>query len=121
MIREADIPQKLLVFEGRDAFLQNNSPRKVRLNVVNNGSIRFGAKIQLKRGDLVIIAIKLSKKILISVSDYRGFGKFEEKFFSISETIEEELLFFEFNEREVKVIKAGVDALMRSNMEHYEK
>ena len=112
MIREADVPQKLLVFEGREAFLQNDSQRKIWINTVKNGSIRFGVKIQLERGDLVIIAIKLSKKILISVSDYMGFGKFEEKFLVISENIEEGLL-FQFNEREAKIIKAGVNALMR--------
>lgn len=114
MIRETVVPLKLLVFEDRDAFLKNNDPKRVRQIVIKsqNGVIKFGHKIELERGDLIIITAKLNEKILISVSSYIGFGKFEEKYFEIAETTKIEKFEGEtLNEKEIQILKTNIAAL----------
>lgn len=86
MLRLTCIPEKLLVFEGTNTFLKNDNPDLLQ-NVISSSwkEIRFGSKIKIESGDLIIINIRLKSKVLVSISNYLGFGKFEEKFFQIAE------------------------------------
>ena len=110
MIREAYAPKKLLVFEDKDAFLKNEDPKRVRQNVIKNGEIRFGSKIELDRGDLIIITIMFDTQILISVSNYKGFGKFEEKFLKIAKIKDNQLL-EGLDNQELRIIETNIAAL----------
>lgn len=112
MIRESFISSKLLIFEGTIAFLHNEDPKRVRLNVIKNvsGTIEFGSKIELERGDLIIITVMLKNEILISVSEYRGFGKFEEQFFEFAE-VHNSNIGEGLSEKNLRIVKKNIAAL----------
>ncbi len=119
MVRETIVPQRLLVFEKTNAYLKNEDPKVQQIAVNQNRKrLKIGSKIELERGDLIIITVMLPKnKILISVSRYYGFGKFDEKFFKITEADYESLKAerdFSLGEEESKIVRKNISAALRA-------
>ena len=85
MLRESNVPLNLLAFKDKKAFLQNEDPKNVRQNVLKKNGliISFGSKIEIERDDTIIITILQRNNVIISVSKYKGFGIFEDKYFQI--------------------------------------
>ena len=83
MIREAKLTRKLVIYENSEPYLRNANPR-VQLQVLSKNVIKIGKKIEIKNKDLVILTARFrTGEILISVSEYRGFEIFDERYFEI--------------------------------------
>lgn len=119
MLREAKVARKLLIFENNQAYLKNEDS-DLRLQVLpegdDNNIIKVGSKIELTVGDRIIITTLHNGNIFISISNYHGFGIFEEDYFEIIELRRLEELkrdISSIGEREYQIILLNIRAIKR--------
>ena len=96
MYRTSHIAEKLLAFDGNQAYLRCKSS-KLRIYVIRSAPVMFtGNDVPISKGDKVIIAWHTDDYVGVSASIYCGFGIFEEKYYENNSIDEEELLYSDF-------------------------
>ena len=118
MFREAQNVERMTKFECGFVYLENNNPQKVRLQAVPKNSVvvKFGTKIQVERGDIIIAVFKTEKGVIVQVSEYAGFEKFSEKvsmYADMKETKRISAMLHCLSAREVSLIEGNIAALQR--------
>ena len=115
MIRDTGVPEKLLSFEGQLAFLVNEYPNVLANAISSYSTVKFGSKIQIEYGDVIIITVMMTEMILVSISKYVGFGKFQEKYMKLAQTEEilEDIARC-FSSKELNIVKCSIAALKDS-------
>ena len=82
MIRETPELKRMIVFQGRDVYLEKCNPNVQVIAIApNRKNIKIGDKIHVKCGDTIIVTFQNQRYIFVSVSDYCGWGVFNERFY----------------------------------------